>query len=117
MRQTAKNVSPTSNEGRRAYVLEHLTDALINLLQEKPLTDISIRELCELAGVGRASFYRNYESIEDILIAENKRRFHSWVLEYEASDKSLPKTFETLFQHLEKNRDTVSYTVTDCSIF
>lgn len=108
MRQTTKNVSPMSNEGRRAYVLEHLTNALLELLQEKPLADISISELCDLAGVGRASFYRNYGSMEDILIAENKRRFQSWVEEYEASDKSLPKTFETLFQHLEANKDYYS---------
>lgn len=94
-----------SNEGRRAYVQEHLTDALLVLLQEKPLADISISELCDLAGVGRASFYRNYGSMEGILLAENKRRIQLWSAAYEASDKSLPKTIETLFQHLEANRD------------
>ena len=32
MRQTEKNVSPMSNEGRNAYVIEHITDALLKLL-------------------------------------------------------------------------------------
>lgn len=49
MRQTSKNVSPFSNEARNAYVIDHITDALLNLLRDKPVGDISIRELCDLA--------------------------------------------------------------------
>lgn len=67
MRQNPQNVSPMSNEGRNAYVIRHLTDALLKLLHKKPLQEISISELCAQAGVGRASFYRNFDSKEDIL--------------------------------------------------
>lgn len=69
MRQTEENVSPMSNEGRNAYVIKHLTEAFLSLLAKKPIEDISISELVETAGVGRASFYRNYERKEDILKA------------------------------------------------
>ena len=69
MRQSDKYVSPMSNEGRNAYVIEHITDALLKLLREKPMEEISIRELCEQAGIGRASFYRNFDSKEDNLRA------------------------------------------------
>ena len=31
MRQTSKNVSPFSNEVRNAYVIEHITDALLKV--------------------------------------------------------------------------------------
>ena len=65
MRQTPKSVSPFSNEARNAYVIEHITDALLTLLKDKPIGDISISELCDLAGIGRASVYRNFESKED----------------------------------------------------
>lgn len=47
MRQIKRNVSPMSNEGRNAYVIEHITDALLKLLREKPIEAISISELCE----------------------------------------------------------------------
>lgn len=67
MRQIKGNVSPMSNEGRNAYVIGHITDALLKLLREKPIEAISISELCGLAGIGRASFYRNFNSKEDIL--------------------------------------------------
>ena len=78
MRQTEKNVSPMSNEGRNAYVIEHITDALLKLLREKPIEDISISELCELAGIGRASFYRNFNSKEDILRTYIQGLFQEW---------------------------------------
>lgn len=35
----------------------------------KAIEDISISELCDNAGIGRASFYRNFHSKEDILRA------------------------------------------------
>ena len=65
MIQKSKSVSPMSNEGRNAYVIEHINEALLGLLKEKSLNEISISEICETAGVGRMSFYRNYESKED----------------------------------------------------
>ena len=67
MIQKSKSVSPMSNEGRNAYVIEHINEALLGLLKEKSLNEISISEICETAGVGRMSFYRNYESKEDVI--------------------------------------------------
>ena len=60
MIQKSKSVSPMSNEGRNAYVIKHINEALLGLLKEKSLNEISISEICETAGVGRMSFYRNY---------------------------------------------------------
>ena len=67
MRQTDKTVSPMSNEGRNLYVVEHITDALLKLMQNAHLNNISISQICDEAGVGRASFYRNFDSKEDII--------------------------------------------------
>ena len=36
-----------SNEGRNAYVIEHINEALLGLLKEKSLNEISISEICE----------------------------------------------------------------------
>ena len=51
MEQNKKTVSPMSNEGRNAYVVEQLTAALLELLKEKPLEEISVSQLCGRAGV------------------------------------------------------------------
>ena len=69
MGQNAENVSPMSNAGRNTYVVERLTAALLELLEEELRAEIPVSRLCRRAGVGRASFYRNFESKEDILRA------------------------------------------------
>ena len=49
-------------------VRNSLQKALLKLMQNKIISDISITELIKCAGVGRMSFYRNYASKEDILL-------------------------------------------------
>lgn len=105
MRQTSKSVSPMSNEGRNAYVISHITDALIKLLEEKTLNNVSISEICEAAQVGRASFYRNFETKEDVLKAYVHTLFSAWE---EActnnSEQSVSTLLRALFQHFESNK-------------
>lgn len=105
MRQTSKNVSPFSNEARNAYVIEHITDALLELLQNKPIGDISISELCDLAGIGRASFYRNFESKEDILRGYINKIFKEWPNKDSEQNKSLSGFLYAMFAHFENHRD------------
>ena len=104
MKQTAKTVSPMSNAGRNAYVTEHITAAMLSLLKEKPLSEISISELCDRAGVGRASFYRNFQEKEDVLCAHIKRLFDEWTGEL-TKDPPLDRLILALFSHFEANRD------------
>lgn len=106
MRQTKQNVSPMSNEGRNAYVIEHLKNALLKLLSEKSLNDISISELVETAEVGRASFYRNYEQKEDILKAHIDCLFREWTDEWQKNDGApLSEQIRIMIAHFEKHRD------------
>ena len=48
-------------------VKDKITEALFALLKEKPLDEISVTEITEKAKVARVSFYRNYDSKEDVL--------------------------------------------------
>lgn len=54
-----------ANEGVRSSI----TDALVDLLEEKPLDQIGVTEVASKAGVSRVSFYRNFESLDDIVVA------------------------------------------------
>lgn len=49
-------------------VKRNITHTLFSLMQKKSLSEITITELVEGAGVARASFYRNYCSKEDVLV-------------------------------------------------
>ena len=41
--------------------------ALISLLKKKPFEYITVREICETAGVNRSTFYLHYETVGDLL--------------------------------------------------
>ena len=58
-----------------------MDEALISLLSEKDLEYITVKEICEKAGVNRSTFYLHYETIDDLLseAAETvSRRFASY---------------------------------------
>ena len=106
MEQRSRIVSPFSNEARNAYVIEHITDALLKLLKEKSLQEISISEIVDAAGVGRTSFYRNYETKEDVVKKHIVALIEKWDQDYKASGKdSNAELYGSLFQHLKDNAD------------
>lgn len=91
---------------KKNYVKKQLTTALLALLKEKPLSDISISELADRAEVGRVSFYRNYKNKEDILKEESDRLIKEWGKLYESNPESAPETlFPSLFDFYRDHRD------------
>ena len=55
-----------------------MDEALIRLLEVKDYEYITIKEICEKAGVNRSTFYLHYETVNDLLseCLENiKKRF------------------------------------------
>lgn len=95
-----------NNEQKNTYVKKQITAALLSLLKEKPLSDISISELTSRAGIGRVSFYRNYQNKEDILKEESDRLIKEWGKLYESNPESAPETlFPSLFDFYRDHRD------------
>lgn len=107
MGQKSKNVSPMSNSGRKAYATENLTNALLSLLSEKTMNEISIGELIETAGVGRATFYRNFESKEDILQKHTEKITEEFIKKrkFTYNTSRFREYTVMLFEHLEKHKE------------
>ena len=104
MIQTPNNESPMSNEGRNSYAITHITNAFLELLKEKTLEDISISELTDKAGVGRATFYRNYEKKEDILKAYISEIFSEWINTWDENrNDPLSEHVRTMISHFENH--------------
>ena len=67
-------------EDRRVTMTKRmLKDALIEMLKEKDIYHISIRELCERADVNRTTFYRYYSSQFDLL-SDMERDLHDFLV-------------------------------------
>jgi AcrR family transcriptional regulator len=52
---------------RVRFTKKALQDSLLALMKEKSILDISIKEICELAGVSRSTFYSYYKDQYDLL--------------------------------------------------
>ncbi len=95
-----------NNREKNTYVKDRITDTLMELLCEKDVQAISISELTEAAGVGRASFYRNFASIEDVLFQHDRFLLQEWTRADTAKDK--PFTLDmvaSLFEHYRNHAD------------
>ncbi len=92
---------------REALVDVYITEALLILLRDKEYKDISITEICKKAGVTRMSFYRNFESKEDILFKKVRNVTDSFVKESDISYKSdtVSSYFVKLFTHMQQQKE------------
>lgn len=90
-----------------SYVKEQMTLALLDLMEENQFNDISITAITKKACVGRASFYRNFATKEDIIQQYLSVLLGNWKQEFESSGETEPtKLFTSLFEHLKRNSRT-----------
>lgn len=52
---------------RKKYTRQVLMDSLIILLKVKPITSITVKEICEQADINRSTFYAHYKDQFDLL--------------------------------------------------
>lgn len=62
-----------NNQEKNTYVKKHILRALLEMIQTEDFSSIAVSTLVSKAGVGRASFYRNFTSVEDVLRQESDR--------------------------------------------
>lgn len=92
---------------REVSVDVYITEALFALLKKKKFKDISITEICKKAGVTRMSFYRNFESKEDIMFKKVRDVTNSFLEESSISyrEDSTHNYFVKLFTHMECQKE------------
>ncbi|MBQ3460192.1 MAG: TetR/AcrR family transcriptional regulator [Solobacterium sp.] len=89
---------------KNTYVKQQITSALVSLMKKKKLTDISISEICDKAQVGRASFYRNYDSKEEVVEKYTELLILKWAEEIDMDPSANIYTFfASMFEHFQKN--------------
>ena len=92
---------------RKSFVDMYITEAFLSLLEKKEYKDISITEICKKAGVTRMSFYRNFESREDILLKKVRNVTDSFLKESAISYKNdtAGEYFVKLFTHMKRHKE------------
>lgn len=93
----------------RPKVKDRLLNVLIEHAGEKDWSKLTITELIEKSGVARASFYRNYKSVEEIIdygIEKMVQCYHEGN-SFSAEDSHSREAMIYKFQFYQKNADLV----------
>ncbi len=77
-----------------------LGDALIDLILEKGFDHITIRDLTDKADVAYATFFRHYDSIEDLLMDQLNTVMEDFSAQAEATDDYFRSEGTLFFQHI-----------------
>lgn len=89
MEEKNRSQSKYFNTARR------MDEALLSLLEKKDFAYITIREICNLAGVNRSTFYLHYENTWDLL-QESLEYMHEEFLSYfHEKSKTTVQTLQT----------------------
>lgn len=59
--------SLTRSESKYFVTATKMDEAFLRLLEKKDISYITVKEICETAGVNRSTFYLHYETISDLL--------------------------------------------------
>lgn len=81
---------PSANRSKKM-----MTTALLELMQEKEYKSITIKEICEKAQVARRTFYRNFNTKEDILSLFTKDIIQEFI------DEMMTKSSESYHNMIE----------------
>lgn len=101
-----------------SYAKTELSKALLSLLEKKKLNEITISELCSKAGLSRLSFYRNYNSMEQIVREHLSGITDSFLASSSANFRTTPREefITLLFEHMygitENGRKQISTFIT-----
>lgn len=115
-----------NNEQKNAHVRQRILSALLLMLENTEIDEISVSELVRQAEVGRASFYRNYTDAKDVLRQEADRLMTEWEKQFEGGSETsfnavlsslldFYRSHRTFYQALYKAdlSDIIMYTIVD----
>lgn len=102
-------MAPEKMDRRVKRTRKLLLDTLTELLQEKDLKDITVKEMCEKCDLNRGTFYLHYKDVYDMMDQVQKDlfdSFHEILLEnqYDWSDDTPCTVLYSIFTFIEKNR-------------
>lgn len=98
----------SNNQDLKQITKESITQALLRLMETKEYKNISITDICTLAGVSRNAFYRNYPAKDAILRQHIYEVTDVWRRKQREIKKLTAKQyFTTIFEETAKQKTLV----------
>ena len=101
---------PLKSPQRRTLTKRLVQEAMLELLKSRSIQNITVRELCDVAGINRTTFYNHYDGVYEVL-SEIEEHFLNQLSEQDkisSEQGSLEQHIESLCQQLKQNRDIVA---------
>ncbi|MDZ5712810.1 TetR/AcrR family transcriptional regulator [Jeotgalibacillus haloalkalitolerans] len=96
---------------RKKYTRKVLKDSLIQLLGSKPISSVTVKEICAIANINRSTFYTHYQDHFDLLhkieeeIVEDMRRYlQRYTTEL---DEEALKITEKILDYMIEHKDII----------
>jgi AcrR family transcriptional regulator len=105
--------TPRKENRKTRYTKMVIRDSLIELMKQRPITDITIKEICALADVSRPTFYAHYRDQYDMLKSiedETFAYFETVVFANTAkklSKREIALLIENVLQYIENDSNSV----------
>lgn len=95
------------NEDRRVrYTRTVLQQSLLELLRERPIERITVKEICERADVNRSTFYVHYASPKELLDSI-KVQLYDKIKEERVSGRDMRSMIAGICEAFQKHRDLI----------
>jgi AcrR family transcriptional regulator len=103
--------APKKESRKTRYTRQAIRDSLIELMRTRPITDITIKEICALADISRPTFYAHYRDQYDLLKTiedEISVYFEKFVFGTDKNTKrEIQQQIEDVLQYIESNSNSI----------
>lgn len=131
-------ILPTDQKGRYSYrtcvTVQHLkrrmlmkqsdiskgllAEALLLLMKKKEYKDITVKDIAEKAGVSRLTFYRNFDSKENILAWHIEQGFQEYLSSLTRSpENDLRSAISLCFSFWEKRSEEITVPASEYDVY
>ena len=104
-----------TDDRRTKRTKKALKNGLMELMAEKPVSKITIKELTELADVNRSTFYLHYTDIFDLYECIKSEFLEELLSAAKPSTESLYQYYLNLFRFTEKHAESMRILIRDSS--
>ena len=81
---------------------KEITQALLALMKIHPYSEITVKQIILESGLARKTFYRNYDSRDDVLLSLIKETLHNY---YDVVNTARGDVLTTVFSFAEMNKE------------